>query len=161
MSIPEACTLMLQAAAMGKGGEVFHLNMGEQIKIVDIAKELIRLKGFEPDVDIPIVFTGIREGEKLYEGLLTDTEDIKPTEHPKIFVGKDTVNNYEQILQNVLLFEDIIQKKQWAWIRNLLLDFVPTYNPSYNYGSELNVTGQSVTMNPSRTNHMKSDIRYH
>jgi len=161
MSIPEACVLILQAAAMGKGGEVFHLDMGEQIKIVDIAKELIRLNGLEPDVDIPIVFTGIRPGEKLYEELLTDTEDIEPTEHQRIFRVKDISHNYEQILQRVMLFEDVIQKKQWAWIRNLLLDFVPTYNPSYNFDSELNVSMQSVTMNPSRTDYVKSNIRYH
>lgn len=133
MSIPEACVLILQAGAMGKGGEVLHLDMGEQLKIVDIARDLIRLNGFEPDIDIPIVFTGIRPGEKLYEELLTNTEDTELTVHPKIFMGKDITNNHENILQHVLLFEDIIQKREWAWIRNLLFDIVPSYNPSYNY----------------------------
>jgi FlaA1/EpsC-like NDP-sugar epimerase len=131
MSISEACILILQAAAMGEGGEVFHLDMGEQIKIVDIAKEMIRLNGLEPDIDITIVFTGIRQGEKLYEELLTDTEDTEPTAHPKIFKVKDMSSNNEHILQNVMLFEEIIQKKQWAWIYNLLVDLVPSYNPSY------------------------------
>jgi FlaA1/EpsC-like NDP-sugar epimerase len=131
MSISEACILILQAAAMGEGGEVFHLDMGEQIKIVDIAREMIRLNGLEPDVDIPIVFTGIRHGEKLYEELLTDTEGTESTAHPKIFKVKDMSSNNEHILQNVMLFEEIIQKKQWAWIYNLLMDLVPSYNPSY------------------------------
>ncbi|MEK6527555.1 MAG: nucleoside-diphosphate sugar epimerase/dehydratase [Nitrospirota bacterium] len=158
MSIPEACILILQAAAMGNGGEVFLLDMGDQIKIVDMAREMIRLNGFEPDVDIPIVFTGIRPGEKLFEELFTNTEETKPTEHPKIFVGKDMTNNNEHILGNLMVFEDIIRKKQWAWISNLLLDFVPTYNPSYNHASILNVPEQSVTMNPSRMNYGKSNI---
>ncbi|MEW6408954.1 MAG: nucleoside-diphosphate sugar epimerase/dehydratase [Nitrospirota bacterium] len=143
MSVPEACILILQAAAIGKGGEVFHLDMGEQIKIVDIAKELIRLNGLEPDIDIPIVFTGIRPGEKLYEELLTDTEGIEPTVHPKIFIVKDMSNNDEHILKKVMLFENVIQRKQWAWIRNLLKDFVPTYNPSYNHASILDVPERS------------------
>jgi FlaA1/EpsC-like NDP-sugar epimerase len=158
MSISEACILILQAAAMGNGGEVFLLDMGDQIKIVDMAREMIRLNGFEPDVDIPIVFTGIRPGEKLFEELFTNTEETEPTEHPKIFVGKDMTNNNEHILGNLMVFEDIIRKKQWAWISNLLLDFVPTYNPSYNHASILNVPKQSVTMNPSRMNYGKSNI---
>lgn len=145
MSIPEACILILQAAAMGKGGEVFILDMGEQIKIEEIAKEMIRLNGLSPDVDIPIIYTGVRPGEKLYEELLTDTETTGPTEHPKIFVGKDVNNNHENILMDIILFEDIIQQRQWAWIRNLLFELVPSYNPSYNYkeGSALNAPEQN------------------
>ena len=119
---------------------------------------MIRLNSLEPDIDIPIVFTGIRPGEKLYEELLTNTEDTEPTVHPKIFMGKDITNNHENILQHVLLFEDIIQKREWAWIRNLLFDLAPTYNPSYNHASILNVPEQSVTINPSRMNYGKSNI---
>jgi FlaA1/EpsC-like NDP-sugar epimerase len=101
MSIPEASILILQAAAMGQGGEVFLLDMGDPIKIVDMAKEMIRLNGLEPDVDIPIVYTGARPGEKLFEELLTEAEGCEPTEHEKIFVGKDCSHPDEHILEKV------------------------------------------------------------
>jgi FlaA1/EpsC-like NDP-sugar epimerase len=88
MTIPEACQLILQAGAMGEGGEIFVLDMGTQIKIVDMARDLIRLSGFEPDVDIAIEFIGLRPGEKLYEELITEGEDVMPTNHEKILVLK-------------------------------------------------------------------------
>ena len=84
MTIPEAVYLVLQSAGMGKGGETFVLDMGEQIKIVDLAKDLIRLSGFEPEKDIEIVFSGIREGEKLSEDLWNDGRNLKITDHPAI-----------------------------------------------------------------------------
>lgn len=127
MSIPEASILILQAAAMGTGGEVFLLDMGDPVKIVDMAREMIRLNGLEPDVDIEIIYTGIRPGEKLYEELLTDSEGIEPTSHAKIFVGRDSSSHHGNVLEKVKLFEDFIQQKQWAWIRNLLMDLVPSY----------------------------------
>lgn len=80
MTIPEACRLILQANAMGKGGEIFVFDMGEQVKIVDLAEKMIRLAGLSPLKDIRIVFTGLRPGEKLYEELLTD--DDKPWKLP-------------------------------------------------------------------------------
>lgn len=86
MTIPEAAQLILQAGAMGQGGEIFILEMGTPVKIVDMARDLIRLSGKEPDKDIKIVFTGLREGEKLYEELITVGEGIVPTGHEKIMV---------------------------------------------------------------------------
>ena len=77
---------MLQAGAMGKGGEVFVLDMGEPVRIVDLAREMIRLSGYEPDIDVPIVFTGPRPGEKFSEELLTAEEGTVATRHQKIFV---------------------------------------------------------------------------
>ncbi len=130
MSIPEACILILQAAAMGGGGEVFLLDMGDPIRIVDMAREMIRLNGLEPEFDIPIVYTGVRAGEKLYEELLTDTEGSTLTKHPKIFVATDVTNDNGHILEKVALFEDLIEQNKWAAIRNLLNDLVPSYQQS-------------------------------
>ena len=86
MTIPEAVQLVIQAGAMGVGGEIFILKMGTPVKIVDMARDLIRLSGKDPDKDIKIIFTGLREGEKLYEELITVGEGIVPTEHDKIMV---------------------------------------------------------------------------
>jgi FlaA1/EpsC-like NDP-sugar epimerase len=88
MTIPEACQLVMQAGAMGGGGEIFVLDMGEPVKIVDLARDLIRLSGLEPDQDIEIKFTGMRPGEKLFEEIAVDEENVDKTKHPKIFVGR-------------------------------------------------------------------------
>src|SRR5690554_3675061 len=85
MTIPESTQLVLQAASQGKNGEAYILDMGEPVRILDLARELIRLSGFEPDVDIPITFTGLRPGEKLFEELLTAEEKSRVTEHRNIF----------------------------------------------------------------------------
>src|SRR4029077_14265853 len=88
MTIPEACNLVLQAASMGQGGELFILDMGEPVKIIDLARDLICLYGLVPDRDIKISFTGLRPGEKLTEELALDEEHATKTTHPQIFVGK-------------------------------------------------------------------------
>ncbi len=88
MTIPEASQLVLQAGAMGKGSEIFILDMGQPVKIVDLANDLIRLSGLEPGRDIEIEFTGVRAGEKLFEELSTDAEHADKTQHPKIFIGR-------------------------------------------------------------------------
>ena len=84
MTIPEACQLVLEAGFMGQGGEIFVFDMGQQMKIADLARAMIKLSGFIPDKDIQIVYTGLRPGEKLYEELLTDSEKTIPTHHAKI-----------------------------------------------------------------------------
>jgi len=89
MTIPEASQLVLQAATMGKGGEIFVLDMGDPVKIVDLAKELVTLSGFRPGEDIEIVFTGPRPGEKLFEELRIEGEDMQRTRHPKISIWKN------------------------------------------------------------------------
>jgi len=97
MTIPEACQLVLQASVMGDGGEIFILDMGEPVKIVDLATDLIRLSGFEPGQDIEIVFTGIRPGEKLFEEISVAEEHADKTRHPKIYIGKSTVSSLHVI----------------------------------------------------------------
>jgi len=94
MTIPEACQLVLQAAAMGKGGELFILDMGEPVRIVDLARDLIRLSGLAPDHDVEIRFTGLRPGEKLFEQLSLDEEQALKTQHPRIFIGKVKAPNF-------------------------------------------------------------------
>jgi len=97
MTIPEAAQLVLQAGAMAQGGEIFILDMGEPVKIVDMARDLIRLSGFKPDVDIKIEFAGIRPGEKLYEELLTEAEGVTATKHKRIFVAHKQDLNYGEL----------------------------------------------------------------
>jgi len=97
MTIPEACELVLQAGTMGVGGEIFVFDMGEPVKIVDLAERMIRLSGFEPDIDIKIVYTGLRPGEKLYEELLSDGTKTLPTHHEKIMISKDETMEFEKI----------------------------------------------------------------
>jgi len=126
----EACLLVMQAGAMGQGGEVFVLNMGEPIKILDLAKEMIRLSGFEPDKDIPIVFTGSRPGEKLFEEILTAEEGTVATQNQQIFIAK--VFNVDEIKLNSALEK----LKQAAYnlekdkIENILKELIPNYKPS-------------------------------
>lgn len=97
MTIPEACDLVLQAGAMGKGGEIFVFDMGEPVKIVDLAVRMIKLSGLEPNVDIKITYTGLRPGEKLYEELLSDDAKTMPTHHEKIMISKDLTMEYAVI----------------------------------------------------------------
>ncbi len=126
MIIPEAVLLVFQAAAMGRGGEVFVLDMGEPVKIVDMAEELIKINGLEPYKDIDIVFSGIRPGEKLFEELLTAKEGTVSTKHKKIFVAntdnavsKDKLENFLKNLQSLL--EDFDSSTDF---KHILLNFI-------------------------------------
>ena len=110
MLISEACLLVLQASSMGEGGEVFVLDMGKPVKIVDLAKELIKLSGFEPDKDIAIVFTGVRPGEKLFEEILTAEEGTVATQNKKIFKARllniDSVDLEQKLDKLKLIIKD-------------------------------------------------------
>lgn len=97
MTIPEACELVLQAGTMGSGGEVFVFDMGQPVKILDLAKRMIKLSGFEPETDIQIVFTGLRPGEKLYEELLSDDAKTLPTHNEKIMISIDRPMEFNEI----------------------------------------------------------------
>ena len=91
MTIPEACQLVLEAFSMGNGGEIFVFDMGESVRIIDLATKMILLNGLEPNKDIEIKISGLRPGEKLYEELLADNETTLPTHHPKILIAKTRI----------------------------------------------------------------------
>jgi len=99
MTIPEACRLVLEAAAMGHGGEIYVFNMGEPVRIADLAEKMIRLSGLEPGTDVAITYTGLRPGEKLYEELLATTENTLPTHHPRILIGQVRSASREEVVQ--------------------------------------------------------------
>jgi len=131
MTIPEAVQLVLQAGAMASGGEIFVLDMGEPVKIYDLARNLIKLSGFEPEVDIDIVFTGLRPGEKLYEELLLDEEGLQSTMNDKIFVAKPVFENAEILeKQLVQLREAVLLNPDEAV--NMIKKIVPTFNHARN-----------------------------
>ena len=127
MTIPEAVSLVIQAGAMAKGGEIFVLNMGESVKIVDLAKNLISLSGFEPDVDIKIEFSGLRPGEKLYEELLMDEEGLKQTNHNKIFIGKPININIEKLEKDLKLLKLAVENEEAEAIEYIMKSLVPTF----------------------------------
>ncbi len=127
MTIPEAAQLVLQAAAYAHGGEIFVLDMGEPVKIYDLAKKMISLSGFRPDTDIPIRFTGLRPGEKLYEELLMQEEGLQKTSHSKIFVGQPLEVSSEALEQHLKILEDVSAEDSDT-IKEVLSEIVPTYN---------------------------------
>jgi FlaA1/EpsC-like NDP-sugar epimerase len=127
MTIPEASQLVLQAAAMGKGGEIFVLDMGESVRIVDLAQDLLRLSGLDPD-DIEIVFTGLRPGEKLYEELYFNDEEMLPTPHPKLFVAYHRPYHLAEVNQMIEALRPIVHETNDA-ICNRLRELIPEYAP--------------------------------
>ncbi|WP_456044550.1 polysaccharide biosynthesis protein [Veillonella sp.] len=129
MTIPEASQLVLQAGAMGKGGEVFLLDMGEPVKIIDLARNMIRLSGLEPDKDIHIKITGLRPGEKKYEELLTSEEGTNRTNHTKIFeAALDTVDR-DWLMEKIGTFDSCETDMD---VIGVLQDIIPTYTPNHN-----------------------------
>ena len=127
MTIPEAVSLVLQASYYAKGGEIFVLEMGEPVKIDDMARNLIRLSGYTPDVDIKIVYTGLRPGEKLYEELLMGEEGLQETENKKIHIGKPIEMDDEWFLQKLGQLEQACKNEDGS-IRKLVSEVVPTYS---------------------------------
>lgn len=127
MTIPEASQLVLQAATMGKGGEIFLLDMGEPVKIVDLAKELITLSGFRVDDDIQIEFTGIRPGEKLFEELAITGESMQATRHPKIAIWKNIPANEKELNRIVEELTAIADQDNHAKIVDLVKQAIPDY----------------------------------
>ncbi len=129
MTIPEAAQLIMQAGAMGQGGEIFVLDMGSLVKVLDLARDMITLSGLEPDRDIKIEFTGLRQGEKLYEELLIDGERIKATLHDKIKVAEAETIEFHSLLSNI---ENLLNSLQEGFSEETTIrvkEIVPEYNP--------------------------------
>lgn len=127
MTISEAVQLVIQAGSMAKGGEVFILDMGEPVRIIDLARDVIRLSGFEPDVDMPIKITGLRPGEKLIEELLLEEEGLTNTSHNKIFVGKPTFTDYRLLLKSLDELQCLIKDDDIEKFISQVKMIVPTY----------------------------------
>ncbi|VVS94880.1 polysaccharide biosynthesis protein [Desulfoluna spongiiphila] len=130
MTIPEAAQLILQAGAMGEGGEIFILNMGDPVKIDALARDFIRLSGFEPDVDIEINYIGLRPGEKLYEELITEGEGIVPTDHRKIMVLKGQEKDLVKLNGNIDALSSLAEEQNGDAVRKGLMKIVPEYHPA-------------------------------
>lgn len=132
MTISEACRLVLEAGVMGNGGEIFIFDMGKPIRIYELAQRMIRLSGLEPDKDIEIVFTGLREGEKLFEELLADKENTIPTHHEKILKAKNSTNySYDDVNNLIELFEDLVGDRNELKMVALMKEVVPEFKSNY------------------------------
>lgn len=130
MTISEAAQLVLQAATYAKGGEIFVLDMGQPVKIYDLAVSMIKLSGYEPEVDIPIKITGLRPGEKLYEELLMGEEGLTRTEHEKIFIGQPLDMDITEIERKLASLRELIQDEHHSYeeIKNKMKKAVPTFH---------------------------------
>jgi FlaA1/EpsC-like NDP-sugar epimerase len=151
MTIPEAAQLILQAGAMGEGGEIFILDMGSPIKIVDLANDLIRLSGFEPGRGIEIQFTGLRPGEKLYEELITEGEGIVKTHHEKILVLRGNSIQQDALLSKISELYHLAAKQDAPRIKEKLKEIVPEYQIS---PENSHLSPENVQASQSETSHV-------
>lgn len=140
MTIPEASQLVLQAGALGTGGEIFILDMGEPVNILDLAEDMIRLSGLTPYEDVDIVFSGIRNGEKLFEELEITGENLEKTHHPKVFIGKIAKYSNEEISKMLSVFRTAVDDHDDARIRRLVNQYLSEASVSENEISDQKVT---------------------
>jgi FlaA1/EpsC-like NDP-sugar epimerase len=127
MTIPEACQLVLEACSMGKGGEIFIFDMGEPVKIIDLAKKMIRLAGFKPDIDIKIEIIGLRPGEKLYEELLNESAKNIITHHEKILIAIEVCEDYITINKQISTLIEEAFVNNYDEIIKAIKQLVPEY----------------------------------
>jgi len=146
MTIPEACELVLEAATMGEGGEVFVFDMGESVKIINLAKKMITLSGMRVDRDIEIKFTGLRPGEKLYEELLSTDENTLPTHHPKILIAKVNVPSYAYMDIQMNLIQDVLVVGDNNELVSKIKEVIPEYKSNNSIFEKLD----KVTVNIKR-----------
>ena len=130
MTIPEAVQLLLAAGSMAKGGEIFILDMGEPVKIADLAKQMIRLSGHVPNGDIKIEYTGLRPGEKLYEELLMAEEGLTNTEYEKIFIGAPSFVDINELTKQLDALKEVANRNDSEGVRAMMAEIVPTYHRS-------------------------------
>jgi len=150
MTIPEASQLVLQAAATGTGGQIYLLNMGEPVKIVDLARQMITLSGFRPGEDIDIVFTGVRPGEKLFEELRTVGEGIEPTVHPKVLIWKSHPgdwNSVQKAIDGLAALQNCTDRKK---IVAALQRIVPEYEPLNSHADESGIAADALAAETSQ-----------
>ena len=127
MTIPEACQLVMEAAAMGAGGEIFVLDMGEPVKIVDLARDLITFSGFSPGEDIQIEYSGLRPGEKLFEEIGFDSEKMDRTRHPKIFIGRLASLRMDAVEASLRRLQEVVNEPSSDLVRRTLMNLVPEF----------------------------------
>jgi FlaA1/EpsC-like NDP-sugar epimerase len=127
MTIPEACQLVLEAGAMGQGGEIFIFDMGKSVKIIDLAQKMIKLSGLTLGKDIQITFTGLRPGEKIYEELLNDSEKTMPTHHPKIMIAKVREYDFNSIEKEISALTDLFRTQNNEAIVRKMKEIVPEF----------------------------------
>jgi FlaA1/EpsC-like NDP-sugar epimerase len=147
MTIPEACQLVLEASSMGKGGEIFIFDMGKSIKVIDVAKNMIRLSGLEVGKDIQIKYVGLRPGEKLYEELLCDKENTLPTYHPKIMIAKVIHHEFNTMSDHINQFEKLIKTQNNIEIVKLMKRIIPEYKSQNSIYEVLDASSTSKVTN--------------
>jgi FlaA1/EpsC-like NDP-sugar epimerase len=148
MTIPEACQLILQAGTMGRGGEIFILDMGKPVRIVDLARDLIRLSGYTPDLDIAVAFSGVRPGEKLFEELSIDAEKAQKTRHPKIFVGTFRPYPWAEVEAGLSRLHGLTDGSSPDLVRAAFQQLVPEYLPTEPAGPSLSSAPPSARSEP-------------
>lgn len=144
MTIPEASQLVMQAGAMGQGGEIFILDMGKPVKIVDLARDLITLSGLKPGSDIEIRFNGIRPGEKLFEELSTEAECAEKTRHPKVFIGRIKPHEWDSVVRGVEQLLELASRADPDRIRGMLAELVPEYGVARPVKRQISVAALAI-----------------
>ena len=144
MTIPEACQLVLEATSFGAGGEIYLFDMGQPVKILDLAKNMIRLSGLEPEKDIEIEFIGLRPGEKIFEELLANEENSLPTHHEKILVGKVRSYPFEEVSSNIQELIDLFESQNNLSIVQKMKDMIPEFKSNNSPFEQLDASDETL-----------------